>query len=338
MSGPGARNLITDVDGIGVGNAVDPRARTGVTVILPEGRVVAGVDVRGAAPGTRETDLLDPTCMVEAIDAICLSGGSVFGLQAADAVVQWLVGQGRGLPVGGWQVPIVPAAIIFDLVSGGDKDWGAAPPYRDLAAAACDAAGAEFPLGNVGAGIGARAGRLKGGLGSASLVEADGVQVGALAIANPVGAVTMPGSGTLWAWALEQDGELGHQHPPARPAGAAEALPSDSRLGANTTLAVVATNVTLTKAAARRVAMMAHDGMARAIRPVHTPFDGDTVFALSTGRKQVVGAEAAALARIGAMGADCVARAIGRAVFEAEGFGDSPGYREVHAGAFGGRP
>lgn len=332
---PGPRNLITDVDGILVGNAEDAAACTGVTVVLPEGRAVAGVDVRGAAPGTRETDLLDPSCRMDGIDAICLSGGSAFGLQAADAVVQWLHARGRGFAVAGWQVPIVPSAIIFDLIAG-DKDWGDTPPYRGLAAAACDAVGADFALGNAGAGLGAHAGRLKGGLGSVSMVDDDGLQVGALVVANPVGAVTMPGSGTFWAWALEQDGELGGQHPPGRPGGAEQALPADSRLGANTTLAVVATNACLDKAQAQRVAMMAHDGMARAIRPVHTPFDGDTIFALSTGRRGTELADVMTVARIGAMAADCVARAAARGVFMADGLGDSPGYRQVHADAFAG--
>lgn len=335
---PGPRNLITDVDGIKVGSAQDDRARTGVTVVLPDDRIVAGVDVRGAAPGTRETDLLAPTCTVGAIDAICLSGGSAFGLQSADAVLQWLHAHDRGYPVGDWRVPIVPAAIIFDLMSGGEKNWGGDPPYRRLAAAACDAAGADFALGNAGAGLGARAGRLKGGLGSVSMVDGDGLQVGALVVANPVGAVTMPGTGTFWAWALEQDGELGGQQPPGRPDDVHEALPADSRLGANTTIAVVATNAALDKAQAQRVAMMAHDGMARAIRPVHTPFDGDTIFALSTGRIGTPVADAMTVARIGAMAADCVARATARGVFEADTLGDSPGYRQVHAAAFASRP
>lgn len=334
---PGPRNLITDVDGIRVGNAQDDAARTGVTVVLPDERTMAGVDVRGAAPGTRETDLLNPSCRMDGVDAICLSGGSAFGLAAADGVAQWLHARGRGFPVAGWHVPIVPAAIIFDLTSG-DKNWGDTPPYRALAAAACDDADTVFSLGNCGAGLGAHAGRLKGGLGSVSMVAEDGLQVGALVVANPVGAVTMPGSGTFWAWALEQEGELGHQRPPRRSDSADQALPSDSRLGANTTLAVVATNARLDKAQAQRVAMMAHDGMARAIRPVHTPFDGDTIFALSTGRIGERVADAMTVARVGAMAADCVARATARGVFAAESLGDSPGYRQVHADAFTGSP
>jgi L-aminopeptidase/D-esterase-like protein len=334
MIQPGPRNLITDVDGLSVGNAVDEQARTGVTVVLPQDGAVASVDVRGAAPGTRETDLLDPTCMIERIDGICLSGGSVHGLGAGDAVVSWLYDQDRGFALGSWRLPIVPGAIIFDLGIGGATDWGRCPSYADLARAACDGAGMDFPLGNAGAGMGACAGRLKGGLGSASAVAEDGLQVAALVVANPVGAVVMPGSGTLWSWALERDGEMGHQHPPGPLSGAEEELPVEARIGGNTTLAVVATNATLDKAQAKRVAMMAHDGMARAIRPVHTPFDGDTVFALSTTRMALPQPAQRSVARIGAMAADCLTRAIGRAVFAANALGDIPSYRQVHADAF----
>ncbi|MDP6564596.1 MAG: P1 family peptidase [Alphaproteobacteria bacterium] len=334
MIRPGPRNLITDVDGITVGNAEDPRAITGVTVVLPEEGAMAGVDVRGAAPGTRETDLLDPSCMVDRIDAVCLSGGSVHGLQAGDAVVAWLTARDRGFALGPWRLPIVPGAIIFDLNCGGDKDWGEEPPYRRLARQACDVAGTDFALGNAGAGMGACAGRLKGGLGSASAVGDDGLQVAALAVANPVGATVMPGGGTFWAWALEQDGELGGQLPPTRPAGGEGEIPVESRIGGNTTLAVVATNATLDNAQARRLATMAHDGMARAIRPVHTPFDGDTIFALSTARRPLPEPAGMAIARIGSLAADCLSRAIARAVFEAEAIPGFPAYRECHTAAF----
>ncbi len=334
MIQPGPRNLITDVDGLAVGNAVDERARTGVTVVLPQDSAVASVDVRGAAPGTRETDLLDPTCMVERIDGICLSGGSVHGLAAGDAVVGWLHEQGRGFALGSWRLPIVPGAIIFDLGIGGETDWGRCPSYADLARVACDGAGADFPLGNVGAGMGACAGRLKGGLGSASAVAGDGLQVAALVVANPVGSVVMPGAGTLWSWALEQQGEMGHQHPPGPARGIEQELPLEARIGGNTTLAVVATNATLDKAQAKRVAMMAHDGMARAIRPAHTPFDGDSIFALSTTRMALPQPAQMSVARIGSIAADCLTRAIGRAVFAAEPLGAFPGYRQSHADAF----
>lgn len=329
---PGPRNLITDIDGIRVGNAADARVRSGVTVILPDRPAVAAVDVRGGAPGTRETDALDPTCLVDRVDALVLTGGSAFGLDAASGVMGWLAGQGRGFPVGDKIVPIVPAAVLFDLLNGGEKGWGSTPPYRDLAIAACEAAGPDFPLGNVGAGLGAIAGDVKGGLGSASLFLDDGVQVGALVAANPVGSPVMPGQATLWAWAWEQDGEMGGQWPPTAPVGPdpdlrklAAALP-----GANTMIGVVATNAVLTKAEALRIATMAHDGMARAVRPAHTPFDGDTLFVLATGSHALPdgAARPLALARIGAVAADCVTRAIGRAVYHAETLGDCLSYRE----------
>jgi L-aminopeptidase/D-esterase-like protein len=330
MIRPGPRNLITDVPGFRVGNAHDTSAITGVTVVLPEGRVVAAVDVRGGGPGTRETDVLAPGCLVERIDAVVLSGGSAFGLAAADAAMLWLAARGRGYPVGGAVVPIVPGAVIFDLENGGDKAWGAEPPYRALAAAACDAAALEFPLGNVGAGMGAKAGDLKGGLGSASAVDAGGPTVGALVAANPVGSATYPGQSTLWAWGLEQDGEMGGQVPPAGPVGLEPDMPMLARLqpGANTTLAVIATDADLTRDEALRVAIMAHDGYARAIRPVHTPFDGDTVFVLANGRHALGSPRAAWVARLGAMAADCVARSIGRAVVAAESAGRFQSWRE----------
>jgi len=183
----GPRNLITDVDGILVGNAQDARLRSGVSVVLCETPAMASVDMRGGAPGTRDTDLLDPACRVERVDGICLSGGSAFGLSAADGVMRWLAERGRGVAVGSAIVPIVPSAILFDLLNGGDKKWEW-PPYRELAYAACGNAGADFALGNHGAGLGARAGNLKGGLGSASAVDSvTGLQVGALVAVNAVG-------------------------------------------------------------------------------------------------------------------------------------------------------
>ncbi|HEX9556597.1 MAG TPA: P1 family peptidase, partial [Reyranella sp.] len=293
MLRPGPRNLITDVDGILVGSAEDPRLRSGVSVILCENPSTASVDVRGGGPGTRETDLLDPSCRVDRIDAVCLSGGSAFGLSAADGVMRWLTERGRGYAVADIVVPIVPTAILFDLLNGGDKNWDW-PPYRELAYAAADKAGADFALGNAGAGLGAKAGNLKGGLGSASAVDSsNGLQVGALVAVNARGYTTMGDMPQFWAWALEQQAEFGGLPPPhglslsvshARadlthdPADAAR---SDPR--ANTTIAVVATNARLDKASAKRLAVMAQDGLARAIRPVHTPQDGDTVFAIATG-------------------------------------------------------
>jgi L-aminopeptidase/D-esterase-like protein len=325
---PGSRNLITDVAGLLVGNAEDDGLLTGVTVVLPETPVVASVDVRGGAPGTRETDLLDPSARVDRIDAIVLSGGSAFGLDAAAGAMAWLAERGRGVAVGDAVVPIVPAAILFDLRGGIARRWGDTPPYRALARHAVEAAAQDFPLGNVGAGLGAKAGRLKGGLGSASAVAPSGATVGALVAANPWGSVVMPGSPCFWAWALEQNGELGGQ---PRPDTAALDLADLSdcapvRIDTNTTIAVVATDASLTKADCRRLAIMAQAGMARAIRPVHTLFDGDTVFALATARRGAV--DPTALVQLGALAADCLARAVARAVFEARAAGGFASYQE----------
>jgi len=325
MPHTGPRNLITDVPGLKVGNAEDMTVMTGVTVILPDQPCVAAADVRGGGPGTREIHVMDPENLVEQIDAIVLSGGSAFGLDAAGAVMNRLAHLGRGFAVGSHNVPIVPAAILFDLMNGGDKEWGVEPPYRDLGRAALDAVTLDFALGNAGAGMGATAGPLKGGLGSASLVLDDGSTVGALVAANPTGSVVMQDGRTFWAWALERDGEFGGNLPPGRPSpdddGATTALP-----GANTTIAVVATDAALTKGQAKRVAMMAQDGLARAIRPIHTPFDGDTVFALATGARRD-SIDPARLSQIGSAAADCLARAVARAVWHAAPVGRIPAYR-----------
>jgi L-aminopeptidase/D-esterase-like protein len=329
---PGLRNLITDVPGIAVGNAADMRVRTGVTVLLPDEPAVAAVDIRGGGSGGRETAVLDPAGMVQRVDAIELSGGSAFGLDAAGAVMSWLAARGRGFPVRGMRVPIVPQAILFDLANGGDKraftdPSGAALPYRRLASAACAVAGADFALGNAGAGFGATAGGLKGGLGSASVVLADGVTVGALAAVNSHGSV-VTADGTFRAWASERGNEFGGRPPPARkPDPLADLAEAQGAAGANTTLAVVATDLALTRADALRIAVMAQDGLARAIDPVHTPFDGDTVFVLST-RRRVVADPVADIVRAGTAAADCVARAIARGVYEAKTLGAAVSWRE----------
>jgi L-aminopeptidase/D-esterase-like protein len=341
---PGPRNLITDVDRILVGQAEDMRAWTGVTVILPEEAAVAAVDVRGGGPGTRETDALDPSCLIDRIDALVLTGGSVFGLAAASAVTDRLGQRGIGFPAGTARVPIVPTAVLFDLLNGGDKQWGGAPPYAGLGHSALKAVGRSFALGNAGAGLGAKAGLLKGGLGSVSMVAGDGLQIGALIAVNPRGSVVIPGQASFWAWPFEQENELGGQPVPRSPvsldtdpiaAGGEDA----ARVGANTTIGAVATNAVLTKTEALRVAIMAQDGYARAIRPVHTPFDGDMVFALATGTWQPADAEAMApgsraraelISRIGTLAADCVARAVARGVYEATGLGRFPAYRDLH--------
>ncbi len=328
MIRPGPRNLITDVPGLKVGNADDDKILSGVTVVLPDRPAVAAVDVRGGGPGTRETDALDPAALVEEVDAIVLSGGSAFGLEAASGAMSWLAARGRGFQVGAARVPIVPAAILFDLYEGGEKNWSRNPPYRDLATAACDAAGMEFQQGNAGAGTGAVAGALKGGLGSASALDDDGLAVGALVAANPAGSVVMPGQSSFWAWALEQEDELGGQTPPESPVSMEPDLPAALVPGANTTLAVVGVGARLTRAQAQRVAIMAQDGVARAIRPAHTPFDGDTVFVLATGEGHPPRPEM--VARIGAIAADCVARAIARGVYEAEPARGAPSWRETY--------
>lgn len=334
---PGPRNSITDVAGIRVGNADDDRAWTGATVVLADRPATIGIDVRGGAPGTRETDLADPACLVESADAVVLSGGSAFGLDAAGGVLQWLAEQGRGFPVGPARVPIVPAAILFDLLNGGDKGWAQNPegsPYRALGRAAAAAAALEFAQGNAGAGLGAKAGRLKGGLGSASFVTESGLAVGAVMAVNPSGSVLVPGSRTFWAWHLAQGDEMGPQTPPSGPIDpAADLFPEppapNSALGAgaNTTIGVVATNARLSKAEANRLAIMAQDGMARAIRPCHTPFDGDTLFVLATGAVALPEPRPAFLSLLGSMAADCVARAIARGVYLAKPLGPWPAYR-----------
>ena len=341
MVRPGTRNLITDVGGIKVGNAEDATAMTGVTILFAEGRGVGAVDVRGGAPGTRETEALLPEGLNVGVDAIVLSGGSVFGLDAAGAATNWLAARGRGfrLQAAAMTAPIVPAAILFDLTNGGDKNWGGEPPYRALALKACEGAGDAFKLGNAGAGLGARAGAYKGGLGSASVVSDDGLEVGALVAVNSFGSPVMPGTSTLWAWAFEQNGEMGRQHAP-RSGAVASGLPDDLKRPAaaasNTTIAIVAVNAVLTPAQAKRVAIMAQDGLARAIRPVHTPFDGDTVFVVATGKRELRDPVIAEVATIGTLAADCLARAIGRGVFEAETQGAWPGYRSVHRAGFSG--
>lgn len=325
-------NLITDVPGLTVGNAQDRRVRTGVTVILAAGGAVAAVANAGGAPGSAETDLLDPACLIERVDAIVLAGGSAFGLDAAGAVRARLSARKRGIRVGPLTVPIVPTAILSDLGNGGDKGWGERPPYRRLGLRALADAGRMFRLGNVGAGYGARAGKLKGGLGSASHRTQDGLTVGALAAVNSLGGTTIPGTAQFWAASFEQDGEFGGPVEGAAPRVTLDAaLEKQVSIAANTTIAVVATDVALTKAQARRVAIMAQDGFARAIRPVHTPFDGDIVFVLSTGKRRLK--DNVMLSRIGSLAADCLARAIARGVYEAATLGEWRSYRDLYGKA-----
>lgn len=316
MTAPGPRNLITDVPGLHVGNASDPRLKSGVTVLTADAPFVVAVDIRGGAPGTRETDLLAPGRLVNEVDAVVLSGGSAFGLDAASGVTDALRGRGRGYVAGAARVPIVPAAILFDLENGGDKAWED-NPYRALGRAAFEAASEDFAIGTAGAGTGALTATWKGGLGSASYVLESGVTVGALVAANPLGGVTAPGSRLFLAAPYEAGDEFGGLGPPPCPLPAfAPGMLKGFAPGAgtNTTIAVVATDAALDKAEARRLAEMAHDGMARAIYPSHTPFDGDLVFAVSTGARPS-GPDAPLLGHFAAL---CLARAIARAVFSAE--------------------
>ncbi len=307
---PGPRNLITDVPGILVGNAADPAHRTGVSVVTSDKPFTAAVHVMGGAPGTRETDLLAPEATVEAVDALVLSGGSAFGLDAAAGVVEALKSEGRGFAVGPARIPIVPAAIIFDLLTA--PTW-TEPPWRALGRAAYAARGTEFALGTEGAGTGATTANLKGGLGSASERLANGATIGALVVANPVGQVTAGDCPAFWAAPFEEGGEFGGGPLPRAPAALP---PTKTNRRSATVIAVVATDLALTKPQAKRLAVMAHDGIARAVVPSHTPFDGDLVFAAATGR---IAPENPAqdLIRAGHAAATCLARAIARAVYSA---------------------
>ena len=271
--------------------------------------------MRGGAPGTRETDLLDPGMLVEHIDAIALSGGSAFGLDAAAGVQAHLREQGRGFAVGDARVPIVPGAILFDLTHGGDKDWGRYPPYRELGHAAAAAAAQDFRLGSVGAGLGATTVAFKGGIGSAS-ATCDGHVVGALAAVNAAGSVVIGDGPWFWAAPFEQGKEFGGRgFPSPLPPGALDPR-TKGTARANTTLVVVATDARLTKSQAKRLAVMAQDGLARAIHPAHTPIDGDLVFAASTGARPLAD-PAFGLLRLGTAAMQVVARAIARGVYEA---------------------
>ncbi|MDO5648251.1 P1 family peptidase [Paracoccus sp. (in: a-proteobacteria)] len=309
---PGPRNLITDVAGLRVGNADDAGLRSGVTVLTADAPFPAAVHVMGGAPGTRDTDLLAPDKLVPAVDALVLSGGSAFGLAACDGVMAALHAAGRGFTVGDARVPIVPGAIVFDLTNGGDKAW-TANPYPDLGAAAWRAAGADFAIGTAGAGYGAMTGWLRGGLGSASAVLDCGATVGALVVVNALGSPTVGRSRHFWAAPWELGGEFGGLGLPARFDAAHEPAPV-KELGQATTIAIIATDAALDKAGLTRLATAAHDGMARALVPSHTPLDGDLIFAASTGARAVGDGDAFALCHA----ASCVlARAIARGVYAA---------------------
>nr|WP_157021872.1 P1 family peptidase [Zongyanglinia huanghaiensis] len=321
--------MITDVPGLKVGNAHDDALKSGATVLTADQPFTASVHVMGGAPGTRETDLLAPDKSAGGVDALVLSGGSAYGLDACSGVVDGLRAQGRGFKLGPAIIPLVPGAILFDLLNGGDKSW-LNNPYRDLGRAAYDAADEDFEIGTVGAGTGALTSMLKGGLGSASLVLDDGTTVGALVAANPLGAVTTPGDRHFWAAPFEIDDEFGGLGPDPT---AGLVAPQESRKKqqmlrqaanlplrderGNTTIAIVATDAPLTKAQCQRLATAAHDGIGRATVPAHTPWDGDLVFGLSTSEQTTPGGEPD-LALIGHAAAVCLSRAIARAVYLAK--------------------
>ena len=328
---PGTHNALTDVEGILVGHYTNLEHASGTTVILcPEG-ATAGVDVRGAAPGTRETDLLEPQNMVEKAQAVVLSGGSVYGLSAADGVVGWLSARGFGFPLGEGRVaPIVPAAVLFDLGRGPEF---IPPVSAQWGEHACDAArSGPMEPGLVGAGTGALSGGIKGGLGTASLVLDSGVTVAALVAVNSLGSVIDPHTGRPWEVGAELCGEFGRQGQravklPAPP----KAMPAG-----NTTIGLVATDAVLNKAQAKKIAQMAHDGMARAIRPCHTLFDGDTIFCMATGTRELTpapGVFAAPLAQavsdLGHEAANCLSRAIVRAILSAGSLAGMTAFRDL---------
>ncbi|MGE2720638.1 P1 family peptidase [Mycolicibacterium celeriflavum] len=335
---------ITDVAGIRVGqhHRLDPDATlgsgwaSGTTVVLTPPGTVGGVDARGGAPGTRETDLLDPINSVQHVDAVVLSGGSAYGLASADGVMRWLEEQGRGVALDGGVVPIVPAAVVFDLPVGG---WQCRPT-AEFGYAAAAAAGTEVALGTVGAGTGARVGVLKGGVGTASTVLDCGATVGALVVVNAAGEAVDTSTGLPWlAYQIEEFGLV----PPPADQIAAYAARHQEYSPLNTTIAVVATDAVLSPAGCRRVAVAAHDGLARTIRPCHTPLDGDTIFALATGAVEVppdpttpasMSPEVPLITQVGAAAADCLARAVMVGVLAAESVAGIPAYRDLLPGAF----
>ncbi|MEE9455361.1 MAG: P1 family peptidase [Paracoccaceae bacterium] len=312
----GPRNLITDVDGLLVGNAQDDTLKSGCTVLLGDAPFTAAVHVMGGAPGTRETDLLAPDKLVQQVDALVLSGGSAFGLDAASGVCDGLRRMGRGFSVGDANIPIVPGAILFDLLNGGDKNW-AENPYKTLGELALKDASAEFKLGTIGAGTGATTRELKGGLGSASVVLDNGITVGALVAVNAIGSVIQNEQPHFWAAPFEINGEFGGRGSATNFDPLANPQPfAPPTSGTNTTIAIIATDADLSQAEATRIAIAAHDGMARAIVPSHTPYDGDLVFVAATGKIPLTDPPKDQLA-IGHAAAICLSRAIARGVFEA---------------------
>ena len=310
------RNLITDISGVRVGQADDGALASGVTVVVFDRAVTGSGDVRGGGPGTRETALLDPAQTVDGIDAIVLSGGSAFGLDTASGVQAYLREQGRGFRIREAVVPIVPGAILFDLLNGGDKAWGRYPPYRELGYAAAKTAGADIALGSAGAGLGATTANLKGGVGSASAKTRAGITVGALVVVNAVGTATVGDGPHFWAAPFEENGEFGGRGVAPQISASDLALRAKGGPRENTTIAVIATDAKLSKAQANRLAVMAQDGLARAIYPVHTPLDGDVIFSAATGAVELADPHYG-MAELGMIAGNVMARAVARGVYAA---------------------
>lgn len=324
MAPPPTRRV--PIAGLRIGHAEDARLRSGVTVIVPDRAAVASLHVVGGSPGTRESDLLSPLQMVERVDALVLAGGSAFGLDAATGVQAWLRERDRGFPVAGLRVPIVPAAILFDLNNGGDKAWDRYPPYRELGYAAADTAADEIATGRCGAGFGATTADTPGGLGIAAETLACGVTIMAVMAVNAAGSPLVGGTGHFWAAPFERDAEFGGR-------GLPQPLPADatrvrtkaghSTAGMNTTIGAVLTDARLTKVEAKQVAVMAHDGFPRALYPVHSPGDGDLLYVMATSTHDL-DRDQLSLLSIGTTAANVVARAIAQGVFAAMQAGDRP--------------
>ncbi len=317
----GKRNSLTDVSGLMVGNLHDQSLKSGVSVVLCDEPTIASVAVLGGGPGTRDIQLLEPENTVDHVDGLVLSGGSAFGLDAASGVQAYLRENGRGYSIGDAVIPIVPGAILFDLLNGGNKDWGLYPPYRDLGYEASKIAALEFDIGTCGAGYGATVAGLKGGLGTASAFLENGITVSALVAVNALGSPMIGDSRNFWAAPFEIDGEFGgFGFPPELPSQADEVitkLSKWSQSGQNTTIAIIATDALLTKSQVKRFCIAAHDGITRAIWPAHTPFDGDLVFGLATGGSKISPVDQD-WTELGAMGASVLSRAIARGIFEAK--------------------
>ena len=332
----GPKNLITDVAGLKVGQAHDADVQTGSTIIIPDEAAVAACDVRGGGPATRETDALSAENLVQEIDAVVFSGGSVYGMAAADGIAAWMGARDRGFSMGDTPgvppSPILPTACLYDLANGGNKEWAEEPPYRRLGIEALENASLNFELGTAGAGYGASSGGLKGGVGSASVISVEGFTVGALAAVNSLGSAIAPGGKQFWAAPVELNGEFGGLGTAGLSAGP-EDYGRAMRPRGNTTLACIATDVALSRVEAQRIAIMAQDGLARALRPAHAPFDGDVVFVLSTATREAPAETPRSVlaTRLGAMAADTLARAIARAIFEATALPGSktPAWRDL---------